>query len=121
MAQTIFENFQQFFIDIIFMCEVWKCPTHNAVAPLQKSYGGAAISQKCQNSQVHIMYYQTCILWRYINVPRPTDLHQSLPLKISMFTPNSRSRKVTIVITNMIVSDFICLLCEVEVFYELLS
>ena len=48
---TVFENFRLFFIQIIFIYEVGKCPRITpAAAPLQISYGFVAIaaSQKYQ-------------------------------------------------------------------------
>ena len=48
--QTLFEKFRLFFIQLIFMYGVGKCPIHTlAAAQLQRSYGIVAVSQKYQN------------------------------------------------------------------------
>ena len=49
---TVFENLILFFIELIFMYEVWKCSKHSgseSLPLLQRSYGVVAVSQKYQN------------------------------------------------------------------------
>ena len=54
LHETVFENFRLFFIQIIFMYKVEMSTTQrewttSTAAPLQRSYGVVALSQKYQN------------------------------------------------------------------------